>query len=271
MVSLELEARLENLLSIGQAETANLDLFAPIPLREECPICLIPLPKEENQTTFNACCGKRICLGCSYREALIHRKNGVKKVRDHKCAFCRQPIAEGRKKIKALKKLMKKNNPEAFILMGIRYKGEDASEYGLFQSDTKSLEMYTRAAELGYADAYKMIGNYYEEGIAVEQDRSKALAFYEVSAKKGSIYAHGTLIPFHGENGDFQRSTKHMKVVASAGCKDSMNGLMVYYRANSLPKDDLTQILRAFQSSSNEMKSKDRDDARDLFSGRRAD
>ena len=105
MVSLELEARLENLLSIGQAETANLDLFAPIPLREECPICLIPLPKEENHTTFNACCGKRICIGCSYKEVLTNWKNG-KKLHDHyKCAFCRQPLSDGLKGIKAYRKL----------------------------------------------------------------------------------------------------------------------------------------------------------------------
>ena len=44
MVSLELEARLDNLLSTAQAETANIDLFAPIQEKEECPICLIPLP-----------------------------------------------------------------------------------------------------------------------------------------------------------------------------------------------------------------------------------
>ena len=94
------------------------------------------------------------------------------------------------------------------------------------------------------------------------------MAFYEIGARKGSIYAHGILTSFHGENGDFQTSIKHMKVVASAGCQDSMNGLMLYYRANSLPKDDLTQILRAFQISSNEMKSKDRDDARAFIAGR---
>ena len=42
MVSLELEARLDNLLATAQEETA--DMFAPIPEKEECPICLLPLP-----------------------------------------------------------------------------------------------------------------------------------------------------------------------------------------------------------------------------------
>ena len=46
MASLELKARLDTLLSTAQAETADIDLFATIDIqeREECPICMIPLP-----------------------------------------------------------------------------------------------------------------------------------------------------------------------------------------------------------------------------------
>ena len=46
MISLELEARLDNLLCTAQAETADIDLLAPLIIteREECPICLLPLP-----------------------------------------------------------------------------------------------------------------------------------------------------------------------------------------------------------------------------------
>ena len=44
MVTLELEARLDNLFATAQTETADIDLLAPIPEREECPICLISTP-----------------------------------------------------------------------------------------------------------------------------------------------------------------------------------------------------------------------------------
>ena len=37
---------------------------------------------------------------------------------------------------------------------------------------------------------------------------------------------------------------------------------MDIYKQKLMPKEELTQALRAFQLSSNEMKSKDRDDAR---------
>ena len=53
-----------------------------------------------------------------------------------------------------------------------------------------------------------------------------------------------------------------MKVAASAGDQVAMDGLMEAYKAGGIAKEDLTLTLRAFQMSKNEMKSKDRDDAR---------
>ena len=189
MVSLELEARLDNLLSTAQEETADIDLFAPIALREECPICLIPLPFSGNEVTFSICCGINICNGCACKELLNNFKKGVMDIHEQKCAFCRQPYPENG--IKATKKLMKKKNPQAFMRMAHRYEeGQD-----VFQSDTKVLEMRISAAELGEANAYGYIGQCYRDGIVVEQDMSKALAFYEVSAKKGSYAFHNTTCP----------------------------------------------------------------------------
>ena len=179
--SLELEARLDNLLATAQAETADIDLFAPIPEREECPICMIPLPLREDETEFKICCGKNICIGCSYKQSMNDKKNRVPNHKK-KCAFCRQ-LTHPKNKVKALKKLMKKNNSDAFMHMAKRHiQGED-----IFQSNTKALEMMIRAAELGNANAFAMIGYYYLTGVAVTQNTSKALDYYEIAAKKGSV------------------------------------------------------------------------------------
>ena len=143
--ALELEARLDNLLSTAQAETADIDIFAPIPEREECPICMQPLPLYGCESNFMSCCGKTICNGCVYKEVLNDLKNGLSKhalFNERKCAFCRQTLGNV---TKATKKLMKKNNPDAFMMMAASYKeGAD----GVIQSDTKALEMCIRAAEL---------------------------------------------------------------------------------------------------------------------------
>lgn len=177
-----------------------------------------------------------------------------------KCALCRQQAPNNY--IKSLRKLMKKNNTQAFIIMANKYR--NGAE--VFQSNTKSLEMLIRAAELGEAEAYGRIGFYYKQGIAVELDMAKASTFYEVGAKKGSVHAHQLLEVFHERNGNIQTSIKHLKVAASAGDQNSMDGLMEYYKEKKLlTKEDLTQTLRAFQASSNEMKSKPRDLANDGF------
>ena len=261
MASLELEARLDNVLATAQTETADIDLFAPITEREECPICLIPLPLKEDEIQFMVCCGKRICIGCRYKQTISEikrdREKGVQK-HDIKCAFCCQSSPKNR--IKALKKLMNKKNPHAFVRMSTHYKRGD----GVIQSDTRSLEMYIRAAELGdtSARAYGMIGHYYIEGTVVEQNTSKAIEFYEVAAKKRSVFAHVMLAGFHGENEKVDESIKHLRVLASAGSQDAVDGLMMAYKEKLLSKEQLTQTLQAFQASNDEMKSKDRDDAR---------
>jgi len=217
MTTLELEARLDNLLVTARTETANIDLFAPIQEREECPICMLPLSMKHDETTFLSCCGKQICCGCIYRSMINDLKNGVKRHEVAKCAFCRI-VSPKKTYSKQLKRLMKKNNPRAYVQMACLYRdGED----GVIQSDTRALEMMIRAAELDYAVVFGMIATFYNEGIAVERDLSKALEFYEIAAKKGDIGSHKQLAEFHGENGNALKSIEHMKLAASAGCQES--------------------------------------------------
>ena len=253
-----LQARLDNLLSTSQTETADISLFAPILEREECPICLIPLPIGEREIIFMTCCGKRICMGCVNKHVMTEIKNGVP-IDDYKCAFCRQSVNTSDKEdIKALKKLMKMNNPDAFMQMAARHK----EGKGVLQSNTRALELYTRAAELDHAPAFAAIGECYNEGIAGGEDRLKAAEFWEISAKKGCVYSHKELSLVRARNGDIQTSIEHLKVAASAGGQDAMNGLMKAYKEEALSKEDLSQTLRAFQASRDETKSKDRDEAR---------
>jgi len=256
MVSLELEARLDNLLFTAQAETANVDLFAPLAESEECPICMIPLPIKYIDIQFYSCCGKDVCNGCIYKHVTTDKANGVSEVDEFKCAFCCQPPPKNN--VKALKKLMKKNIPNAFMAMAEHYEqGDD-----VVQSDTRAIEMYIRAAELGHVDAFGKLGNYYQKGVGVEQDGFKGLQYCQISAKKGSIQAHKALAQEHETRGNVDEAVRHATVAASAGDQESMDNLMNAYKDESLSKEELTETLRAYQASSNAMKSKDRDDYR---------
>ena len=145
--------------------------------------------------------------------------------------------------------------------MAINYRDGE----GVFQSDTRSLEMRICAAELGNAKAHGLIGYHYDNGIAVEEDKSKALAYYEVSAKKGSVRGHELLAFYYQKEGNIQTSIEHLKIAASAGYQQSMDCVFAAYKDNSISKEDLAQTLRAYQTSSNETKSKDRDKVRAMM------
>ena len=70
------------------------------------------------------------------------------------------------------------------------------------------------------------------------------------------------------DNGNALKSIEHLKVAAGAGDQGAMDELMKAYKDKILSKEDLTQTLRTFQISSNEMKSMDRDKARAKREGR---
>ena len=105
MPTLELEARVDNLLATAQAETADIDLFAPILEREECSICMIPFDNDPQGTVFHSCCGKNICNGCIYKNLT----KGSKSSKVGLCIFCRRQLEEDGNRTKVIKKLMKKN------------------------------------------------------------------------------------------------------------------------------------------------------------------
>ena len=78
------------------------------------------------------------------------------------------------------------------------------------------------------------------------------------------LEAHKYLSSFHGNYLNIDESVRHCIVAARAGDKESMDDLMDAYKDELLSKGDLTQALRAFQTSSDEMNSDDRDIARML-------
>src|SRR5210317_981070 len=48
------------------AELHDEALFKDPPERDECPICMLPLPLDVSGTNYQPCCGKKLCLGCIY-------------------------------------------------------------------------------------------------------------------------------------------------------------------------------------------------------------
>ena len=72
------------------AELHDAQLFKEHP-REECPICMLPLPLDTGQTKFKSCCGKIICGGYQLPRGLapvLHNPYGntsTEPTSDHCC------------------------------------------------------------------------------------------------------------------------------------------------------------------------------------------
>ena len=76
---------------LGKKVSADDPLFQDPPPKEDCPICMLPMPHNSGicdvHTQYQSCCGKMICIGCAYAANEEMKKGNLKRV----CAFCRVP------------------------------------------------------------------------------------------------------------------------------------------------------------------------------------
>jgi len=161
----------------------------------DCPICFLPLPIDPFKSTLMGCCSKIICNGCSYAHLLRNDFKGT-------CPFCRHPVPKSQAEAELnVMKRIEKSNPDAMRQMGgRRYKEGDYSS---------SFKYYTKAAELGDADAHNKLAGLYSKGEGVEKDERKALYHLEEAAIGGHPYARYNLGVIEMENFWHERAVKH--------------------------------------------------------------
>ena len=241
------------------AELHDEELFKDHPPNDDCPICFLPLPLYATESTFHACCGKRVCNGCIY--AMIGEARGRGKI--ELCAFCRvpNPSSEG-KHIKRTKKLMDANNAHAFYnLAGFYANGS----MGMPQDFAKANELYLMAGELGCSEGYFNLGNSYKNGEGVEVDKKKAKHYWELAAINGNVNARHNLGVVEGRTGNYHRGMKHCIIAAKAGEEKSLDVVKAGFMDGMIAKDEYANTLRAHQERCNEMKSDQRDKAEEFY------
>ena len=245
------------------AELHDEALFKEPPPREECPICMLPLPLEGRESTFNSCCGKIICDGCFYAMTKEEKRKGKKNEELGMCAFCRTISASSmNEEIKQLNNLMESGNADAYHqLAGYYANGSN----GMPQDHQKAAELWLKAGELGCAKAYLNLGNSYAIGQGVDRDEEKAKHYKELAAMKGDANARYNLGCMEGAAGNFQRTYKHMIIAARAGHPKSLGSVKEGFTMGIVTKDEFEQTLRAYQKSADEMKSEARDQAIDIM------
>ena len=237
------------------AELHDEELFKEPPPREDCPICLLPLPIDTGQAAFHSCCGKLICCGCIY--AMGEEARGRGKI--NLCAFCRVPNPNSDEEIvKRIHKLVEADNADAFYNLGGFY---EHGSLGMQQDYDKANELFLKAGELGCVDAYCNLGYSYDSGMGVEVDKKKAKHYWELAAMNGDLNARYNLGCLEGQAGNIDRAYKHCLLSARAGHKKSLDKVKEGFMGGIITKDEYANTLRAYQKSHDEMKSDDRDKA----------
>ena len=233
------------------AELHDEALLNQPPLKEDCPICMLPLPSLITGYKYYTCCGKEICSGCVHAVAL-RDKGGL-------CPFCRTPApTTDEENIKRLQKRVEVGDAEAMYNLGCCY---SEGSYGLTRDRTKGCKFWQQAGELGCAEAYNNIGYAYRNGEGVERDEKKADHYYELSAMGGNVGARHNLGCAEGNSGNWKRAIKHWSISAGAGYNDSVKNIQQMYTAGHATKQDYTEALRAYQEYLEDVRSEQRDQA----------
>ena len=91
------------------------------------------------------------------------------------------------------------------------------------QDQGKANELFLKAGERGYAEAYFNLGLCYDNGEGVEVDKKKAKHYYELAAMGGSVKARTNLSYIEGRAGNYKRAMKHSLISAKAGDDRSLD------------------------------------------------
>ena len=214
----------------------------------ECPICFLPSPLGRGKSTFMECCGKTICNGCIVAHLENNKHDTVKA---SKCVFCRASVLDKEEYEKRTQERIEANDPVALCFTGTECYNE--GDYD------KALKYWTKAAELGDAEAHFQLGNMYPKGEGVEKDEEKAIYHWEKAAIGGHPKARYNLACYEAKNGNMERAMKHWIVSANLGCGESMKMLLPIYQGGYITKEDYGTTLRAHQAAIDATKSSQRD------------
>ena len=192
------------------------------------------------------CCGKIICRGCIY--SFCESGN------DGKCPYCNadrgnktdgELVAEMMKRVEA-------NDPASICMLANSY---HSGYHGLQQDHAKSMELFTKSAELGCSMAHYYLATIYDEG----GDLKKAKFHYEAAAMAGHEVARFNLGCFEAQSRNIERALKHWTIAASAGYYTAMHNLQIALKNHDISRESMDSTLAAYNNSCAEVRSEARD------------
>jgi TPR repeat protein len=194
---------------------------------------------------YYPCCGKSICNGCAHS----FRESG----NDEKCPFCNAEINKTDEELVGeITKRADANDATSICLLAYcYYKGLS----GVQQDQTKAMELYNRATELGCSKAHNQLAGIYRRG----GNLKKTKFHVEAAAMAGHEVARSNLGVMEAQSGNIERAIKHWTIAASAGHYTSMYNLLVAFKEGVVSRESMDSTLAAYNMSCAEMRSEARD------------
>ncbi|MEO0329446.1 MAG: peptidoglycan-binding protein [Pseudomonadota bacterium] len=148
----------------------------------------------------------------------------------------------------SMKLALANNDPQAAFEVGQRYiKGS-----GVEKNPTKAAQWYETSANLGYAPAQYIIGNFNEKGIGLTADRVVAEDWYVQAAENGHVIAMHNLAVLYASTASDAKSDKMRKAyhwfeeASEHGVLDSQVNLGILYAKGTTTQVDLVQSYKWF-------------------------
>jgi hypothetical protein len=256
------------------AELRDEVLFKDPPPKEDCPICFIPMPillvscitlpdatisavpifdfaqaneglAKKATEAYYPCCGKNFCRGCIH--SCLQSGN-------HKCPFCNSDRSSKTREEnnEDLMKRAEANDAASICVLADFYQH---GLNGLQQDCGKAMELYARAADLGFSKAHINLAEMYLEGGYLK----KAKFHFESAAMAGHEVARYIVGHMEKKSGNMDRAIKHWTIAASAGEFDAMHKLRTFFEKGYVSRESINSTLTAYNNACAEMRSEARD------------
>ncbi|EJK70327.1 hypothetical protein THAOC_08325 [Thalassiosira oceanica] len=221
---------------------------------DRCPICFlfVGLPVGKH-AKMNACCMKRVCIGCG----LAAQQRGLRG-----CPFCRTPHPSDDASARAMiQKRASKRDADAIHHLGTKY---NFGSLGLTKDVPRAIELWTEAAELGSLEARQYLGNTYYTGEGVEEDKPRGIRHWQEAAMKGHVESRYNLGAIENGNGNCELAVQHWMISAKMGNIKSLNTIKSTFMVGQATKEQYAGALRGYGDAVEEMKSHQREEAKRL-------
>ncbi|EJK50944.1 hypothetical protein THAOC_29941, partial [Thalassiosira oceanica] len=117
-------------------------------------------------------------------------------------------------------------------------------------------------AELGFIEALAMLGILHGTGNGVQQDKKKAVYFYEKAAMQGHFQCRHNIGSYEGMAGNHDRAVRHFLISAKLGFEDSVEMIKQMFTNGLATKDQYSQAVKDYQIAVEGMKSTQREEAK---------